>query len=132
MTSYNIRPHSLKSKICSSFSHLVTSKLHFASFSAQKLASHLSFPLSYLLFALLSTFFSAGFASSILLHPHIFLPGDLGAGSTDLSTTRTQSYETGKCKPSGPRGPIQVHSPGPLGRLAFIFRLFSWPLLNIT
>ena len=64
MTSYNIRPHSLKSKICSSFSHLVTSKLHFASFSAQKLASHLSFPLSYLLFALLSTFFSAGFASS--------------------------------------------------------------------
>ena len=66
MTSYNIRPHSLKSKICSSFSHLVTSKLHFAFCFFLGSKTCLSSFFSAVLFTLCTIFylFSAGFASS--------------------------------------------------------------------
>lgn len=63
-------------------------------------------------------------------HPHIFLPGDLGAGSTGPSAIRTQSYATGKFNK---KEKVHYRSlPGLLGHLLsqlfFVFPSLSWIL----
>ena len=63
-------------------------------------------------------------------HPHIFLPGDLGAGSTGPSAIRTQSYATGK---SNKKEKVHYRSlPGLLGHLLsqlfFVSPSLSWIL----